>query len=501
MTPPPESFFELVSPRDREAARAFYKKYLDVEGLPVVAAAEVDDRALERTREIVSGMLAGRPDVMASFRKTGMYLIIIGRNQNYTDMPENRFAANPDYLNERVRGTGGRPTSFGEENLLSLSMDRYDDESIGVHEFAHTIETALRFLDPAWGTKLAETYRGAMEGRLYERAYAATNIHEYWAEIVQAYFDCNRINNWNHGPVGTREVLKAHDPAGYELVRAAFNTTPETDWRYRWLQTLPMVETPPAKFKLDPFYTKFTYAREFPVAGRGASDAALLKANDTVRKLFTYRHDILKALIEDGAKLVVLGKGERVGDLPEARLLAGVKGFDPKARVLDYTPEARTLVVPEENVMGDPAQPVTGDNHVIAVMARAVIAMVAQRPPLEGDGRNRGEQQQYEIGVERMDRRFDVALQALLERARTAGRWRGTPATGSSAAYFAQGVLAYFDAAGAGPVPEGAAKAVRTRADLASYDPALLGLIHQTMAYEGRVDWRFAPAQGSKPNP
>ena len=56
---PPESFFEKVRERDRDAARKFYKKYIDVKGMPVVAAAEADDQALLRTRDIVSHMLAG----------------------------------------------------------------------------------------------------------------------------------------------------------------------------------------------------------------------------------------------------------------------------------------------------------------------------------------------------------------------------------------------------------------------------------------------------------
>ena len=50
---PPESFFAMVRDRDREAARKFYKKYVDVDGMPVVAAAEVADLALTRTRELV----------------------------------------------------------------------------------------------------------------------------------------------------------------------------------------------------------------------------------------------------------------------------------------------------------------------------------------------------------------------------------------------------------------------------------------------------------------
>jgi hypothetical protein len=304
---PPDSFFEMVDPRDRDAARQFYKKYIDVKGMPVVAAAEVSDLGLQRTYDIVTHLLAGRPDVIQAMVKNKMYLIVIGKDQRYTDMPEYRNARNPDYLNERVRGTGGRPSSFGEENVISYPIDRYDDESIGVHEFCHTIDGALRSIDPTWSDRKNKTYRDAVSQGLWKNTYTGSNAGEYWAEICQSYFDNNRVNNWNHGPIGTREQLKAYDPEGYELVRTAFNLSPEQDWRYHWLQKLPNVIPPPAKFKIDPYYTKFTWAREFTVIGRQTSDEAMLKANDTIRKMFAYRHDILKALIADGVKLVVLG--------------------------------------------------------------------------------------------------------------------------------------------------------------------------------------------------
>ena len=102
---------------------------------------------------------------------------------------------------------------------------------------------------------------------LWKNAYTGTNQAEYWAEICQSYFDCNRINNWNHAAVGTREQLKQYDPDGYDLVRTTFKLTPENDWRYQPLRRQPSVIAPPAKFKIDPYYTKFTYAREFPVLG------------------------------------------------------------------------------------------------------------------------------------------------------------------------------------------------------------------------------------------
>ena len=167
MVTPPDSFFAIVQERDREAARRFYKKYLEVDGMPVVASGDVADLALVRTREIVGHMLAGRPDVVRAMVKAKMYLIIIGKDQVYTDMPEYRNHPDPAYQNERVRGTGGRPTSFGEENLLSLPLDRYDDESIAVHEFAHTIDSTLHAIDPGWSERLRTVYRNAIDqGRI-----------------------------------------------------------------------------------------------------------------------------------------------------------------------------------------------------------------------------------------------------------------------------------------------------------------------------------------------
>jgi len=172
VTAPPQSFFKLVRERDRDVAREFYRKYIDVQGMPVVAAGEVADVALQRTYEIVTRMLAGRPGVMQAMVTNGMYLIIIGKDQVYTDMPEYRNHPNPAYQNERVRGTGGKPTSFGEENLLSLPLDRYDDESIGVHEFCHTIDGTLRSIDSTWSDRKNAVFRSAVEKGLHSRPIA-----------------------------------------------------------------------------------------------------------------------------------------------------------------------------------------------------------------------------------------------------------------------------------------------------------------------------------------
>ncbi len=492
VTTPPESFFQLVRERDRDAARQFYKKCLDVKGMPVAASGEVADAALQRTYYLVTHLLAGRPDILEAMVTNRMYLIIIGKDQVYTDMPEYRNHPNPAYQNERVRGTGGKPTSFGEENLLSLPIDRYDDESIGLHEFCHTIDSTLHSIDPAWSERRNAVYGNAMKKGLWKNSYTASNPGEFWAEICQSYFDCNRVNNWNHAPIGIREQLKVYDPESYQLVRTTFNLSPEQDWRYSWLQKLPNVTGPPAKFKIDPYYTKFTWAREFTVLGRQATDAALLKANDTIRKMFAYRHDILKALIADGVTLVVLGRNEKISDLPAYKIW-DAKKVDHTARFLDYTPETKLIVVSEENVLANPLAPNTGDNQLIRVLASALYHVTGTRP-VDPDWEKRGRAvQQYELRVKRLDVRFDEQLKEIFEKASKADKWKGTAAIHDRATYWTEGVLAYFDALGQDAAPSDAPHPIRTRELLKDYDPDLYALVNETMAYDGHVDWRYQP--------
>jgi hypothetical protein len=490
VTAPPESFFQLVSPQDRDAAREFYRKFVLVNGMPVVAAQEVADQALGRTHSIVAHLLQGRPDISEAMVKNQMYLIIIGKNQVYTDMPEYRNHPNPAYQNERVRGTGGKPTSFGEENLLSLPVDRYDDESIGVHEFCHTIDGALRSIDATWNERRNEAYRNAMSKGLWKNTYAASNAGEFWAEICQSYFDCNRVNNWNHGPIGTREQLKAYDPESYELVRSTFNLKPDQDWRYGFLQKLPNITSPPERLRINPYYTKFTWAREFIVLGRQASDAAMLQANDTIRKMFAYRHDLLKSLIADGVRLVVLGKDEEITELPEYDLMRAALQLDPRVRVIEYAPQTKLLVISEENTLGARLRSRQLDDPVIGVFAKAIYHVTGTRPiDPNWDARGRAVQQ-YELRVKRLDIRFDERLKEAYETATMAGKWKSTSASQDRIQYWTTGVLAYFDALSPTTLSD-TNNPIFDRETLKNYDPDLFNMVHETMAYEGHQDWRL----------
>jgi hypothetical protein len=167
---------------------------------------------------------------------------------------------------------------------------------------------------------------------------------------------------------------------------------------------------------------------------------------------------------------------------------------DLLARTLTYSPETKLLAVAEQNVLGDPTQPNVGSNQVINVMADAAYRVTGKRP-VDPDFSNRGRNvQQYELRVQRMDERFDAKLKELFEKSTGEGKWKGTHAIHSRADYWCAGVLAYFDATGQEPAPEGADFPINTRESLREYDRGLYDLVHETMAYAGRVGWRFQPA-------
>ncbi|HEV8377370.1 MAG TPA: hypothetical protein VGP99_00855, partial [Tepidisphaeraceae bacterium] len=235
-------------------------------------------------------------------------------------------------------------------------------------------------------------------------------------------------------------------------------------------------------------------AREFTILGRDASDEAMLRANDIVRKMFAYRHDVLKALIADGVKLVVLARGERISDLPEYKKLSDASAIDANARFLDYNAQMKLLAVGEENALSDPAQPLVGGSQVICVMAGAVYEVTAKRPvDSDWDARPRNVWQQYELRVQRLDQRLDRSLEQLYGNVSGKGLWKGT-SVHDRASYFVQGVLAYFDAAGQDMPPNDSPHGITTREALRQYDPDLFALLSQTLAYDGHVDWRLRPA-------
>jgi hypothetical protein len=176
--------------------------------------------------------------------KRNMYVCVIACAEMQSDLPECRGQG--PWADYRCRGQGGRPLSCGEENLLGFPGDPWQGENIFVHEFAHGIHGVLADMDERFKARVEALHdEAAQSGRF--RGYAIEGgPGEFWAEGVQAWFDCNgkirpkcgggQSSFEVIGPGGehlchiaTRDQLKTHVPELAKLLDQSFR---QNEWVY-----------------------------------------------------------------------------------------------------------------------------------------------------------------------------------------------------------------------------------------------------------------------------
>ncbi len=221
----------------------FYRKYVDADGIPVLASDKVPDDALLVARDIINSMLAMRSDVRAVMIERRWRTGVIAEVEMTMDIPEYARLKRPgapagepvvqadrDYHANRSRGLGGNPTTGAEENLLGYPGTRYYGEHIFVHEFSHAIMSALRAADPDLHAQIRVAYDSAMAAGKYVHAdgprhYATTNQNEYWAEGAQWWFFLNYGECFaGQVKVETPEEFRAYDPTLFALLSQVFRT-------------------------------------------------------------------------------------------------------------------------------------------------------------------------------------------------------------------------------------------------------------------------------------
>jgi hypothetical protein len=213
----------------------FYKKHLDAEGIPIVSSAKVPDAAIHQVRFLSRQMLARLPQVRSLLIARKVRIAVMAKDEVTTDIPEHAFLKNDPATNwdERARGLGATirvpVSSCAEENLLCYAVDKYKNEDIFIHEFAHTIHLLGLVHVDGFQTGLSAAYANAKQKGLWAGTYAMTgpedqeNRHpEYFAEGVQAWFDTNDQDNTEHNHVNTRAELATYDPKLHELLAKYF---------------------------------------------------------------------------------------------------------------------------------------------------------------------------------------------------------------------------------------------------------------------------------------
>jgi hypothetical protein len=217
---------------------AFYGKYLDASGIPVVSSASVADQALTQACNIVVHMLVKRDDVRQAMIDNSVRMAIIGTGEVTTDLPEygDLYTAFPDSNWDQMRGvgaTGQRPvSSCGEENLLCLSGDTFQGMWVLVQTVAYAIEAlGIPPIDATFTSRLQTLYDDAMAAGRFANTFAAQRPNFRFSVGVLDWFDANTEASPADGTdneINTRVELKAYDPGLAALIAEYL---PEDSWR------------------------------------------------------------------------------------------------------------------------------------------------------------------------------------------------------------------------------------------------------------------------------
>ncbi len=230
-TPPPMFPSKQASPpapgpvpSDRHSRERYYTQFENAGGIKIKAPACVDRRALSRAKSIMERMFAGAPNLHKRLADQGIEIVIFGRNQQLTDLPETthlkgKLDSTGDRYDE-IEGMSSLNRAFvSENNLLGLPADKFPRESVLTHEVGHLVMRAgLEVTDQH---RIFGAFLQAMLNDSWEGKYAATDPGEYFAELTQSFFGVNDPVDHNGG-----SVLQQHDSDGFSLVAAAYSDRP-----------------------------------------------------------------------------------------------------------------------------------------------------------------------------------------------------------------------------------------------------------------------------------
>lgn len=207
----------------------FYAKTIFSGRISIRAHASVPDAALNAARERVERMLAKAPRLRDNCESAGMQMIVAGKTQMLSDLPEfrhhkgERFENGEDY-DWHTRGSGkleGRFVSCGEGNLLNYVGDRFYKQDVCVHELSH----ALMFLGMTSKQRnsVISRFEAAMREGKWKDAYASTSYAEFFADLSIAYFGseiptAHHLKGYKRGAAW----LKNYDPASYAVLDAIY---------------------------------------------------------------------------------------------------------------------------------------------------------------------------------------------------------------------------------------------------------------------------------------
>ena len=222
----------------------FYTKYIDAEGIPILASDQVCDRSLQVAYEIVTHMLSMRPDYLQNLITKGVKVSVFAINESMTDLPEDRDLtgvwidppADTRTYSDTCGGGAvvGRPTSVCEKNLIGVEDPYYGRMSVLIHEFGHTIQNLG--VDTTTFNKILTAYSNAQSSKLFTKAdgvstsYMMSNYMEFFAEGTGNWFNAADPTNPANSPEEKgRDFIENYDVELYQMLKTIY---PDDQWAY-----------------------------------------------------------------------------------------------------------------------------------------------------------------------------------------------------------------------------------------------------------------------------
>jgi hypothetical protein len=216
---------------------AFYQKYVDANGIPVVSSVNVADAALRQACIITTHMTRKRDDVRQAMIARDLRVAVIGVTEVTLDIPEySDLPSNSEHHWNQERGepaSAARPVcSVGEENLLCLTDDPFAGAAILVDTLAYAIKDfGLSVVKPDFDARLTAAYESATSAGLWQNTLTARVASFYFPGGVMDWYDADLEADPADGVynfVNTRAELEAYDPTLAGLIAEQFVVD---DWR------------------------------------------------------------------------------------------------------------------------------------------------------------------------------------------------------------------------------------------------------------------------------
>lgn len=217
----------------------------------------------------------------------------------------------------------------------------------------------------------------------------------------------------------------------------------------------------PPELGIDSFYKKYLDAGGISVvSSEYVSDETLIQAQRVITVMLSKRPDVKRVMVESGCKVMIIGRNEKVCDLPEYAHICdtpeNIAYWNKRARGFGGAPEdAFSASCGEENVLCLEGDWYKGESILVHEFAHLI----------------------HTVGIVGVNPDFDTELEMLRQHAIEKGRWENTYAITNKEEYFAEAVQSFFDCNRYSETPNGIHNDINTREKLKAYDPEIYDLL------------------------